>query len=1012
MSGNFYFSAEQRGNFILLREWDANKGQEVRRKVPFKPVMFVPSKNPEQAKFHGIMGEAVDPVKFKSIRDAKDFINRYDGVDNFKIYGNDDFAAQFIAREYPGTIKFDQSKIRIFNLDIEVHSAVQMYGPDQNLKIRRGEVEKMISRPELRENMETLLEAGVEIYTVTNEWEPLKYFRFTQDDAFPKPEVAKWPVTLVGLRDSYDGKYHIWGFGNEEWDPIERCKAYSKELHKQHILEEPQHDLSADDVVYHDCVDEADLLRQFVEYWTVNTPHIYTGWNTEGFDTPYLCNRIEYVLGESVMKQLSPWGVVTKRQKEDDYGNMKDVFNILGVAQLDYLDLYKKYTYKMQEAYKLDHIAHVELGDGKLSYEEAGSLRKLYRMDYQKYVEYNAIDILCVERIERKKKFIDVVATIAYYAKINYESTFSPVYTWDIIITNYLMARNQVVPAMKISEKPRKYAGAFVKDPQLGQAGWTCSIDLDSLYPHLIMQWNIGPETMIPRHKLPAAVRAAIEGYKGYDFDEFGDPVVDGPNGRDAYIMRFARMENDTSSLKKYPIGMAANLACFDNRRTSFLSELMEFNYAGRKFDKKQMLAMEQEEVWWKNYAKDNTFTVTDEDMQRNRKIGGLPEEMLFINDSGLSEAQASAKARQCGNEAARLNCMQMAKKILLNSCYGAIGNRFFRFFNIQMAEAITLSGQLAIQFIADRMSNEINRIVGNTPDGNGEYEKNYITAIDTDSNYVNMDDVVKKFKPEEYELAKQGDVDAKDTIVNFLDNVFEKHLQKFMDDSYKELQLYMNAKQQKMNMSREMIAQSGFWTAKKRYVLKCWDSEGVRFKDPYWKIMGQDAIRSSTPEVVRGWLKGMYKVIVEGTESDFQEKIAEFKEKWMTLPPHEIAKNSSCNGINKWTDPDTIFHPDASWQARCGILYNHLVREKGLEREIDLILDGDKCKLVELKEPNPVKYSKVAFPVFLDERLGLDKYIDRTAAFEKNALAPMKKFVEILGWQYEQTGSLEDFFC
>jgi DNA polymerase elongation subunit (family B) len=1000
---------------ILLREWNVDQDREVQRKIKFKPVLFTRSKDPKSANYHAVTGEALDPVKFETMRDATEFVSKYDGVDGFQVYGNDDFVSQFIAREYSGEIQYDQSKIRLFNLDIEVQSAVQMYGERQEMKIRMKGVEKLIGRKQIQAMMPKLNTMnGVEIETHDG-WKPIKYFRFTHDDAFPKPELAEWPVTLVGVLDSYDKKYHIFGFGNLDWDPIVACKSYNAKAHADNIeAHGPQHDLTPDDIIYHDCEDESETLREFIKFWAENTPHIYTGWNSEGFDTPYLCNRIEKVLGEESVKELSPWRVVNKRQKEDDYGNMRDVFDIMGVAQLDYMALYKKYTYKAQESYTLNHISHVELKDGKLSYEEAGSLRKLFRMDFQKYVEYNAVDILCVERIERKKHFIDVVLTVAYYAKINYEDTNSPVRTWDVIITNYLMdTRKQVVPAMKLSDKPRRYAGAFVKDPQLGKKGWLLSVDLDSLYPHLIMQWNIGPETLIPEHKLPDPIRMMLDNIEGYDFDEYGDPVIDGERGRDAYIMRFAKFEPDLSALKKYPIGMAGNLACFDNRKQSFISELMEFNYKGRKFDKRQMLAMEQESVWWKTYAENQEFVVREELMTDKRKIGKLKEELLFKNKSGLSRVEALQMAKQCDNEAARLNCMQMAKKILLNSAYGAIGNRYFRFFNIKLAEAITLSGQVAIQFIAERLSNDLNRLLGTPKDANGEYIENQVIAIDTDSNYINVDGIVKKHRREDYDLAEAGDEQAKNRIVDFLDNFGNKYLQKFMDDAYEELKVYTNAKVQKMNMSREAIAQAGFWTAKKRYILKCWDMEGVRSADgdPYWKVMGQDAIKSTTPEIVRGWLKVMYKIIVDKDEKAFQAKIAEYKAEWKTLPVHVIAKNSSCNGINKNSDPVTIYKQEASWQARCGILYNHQIDVLGLENEVDKIIDGDKVKLIELKEPNPVKYSKVAFPSFLDERLGLHDYIDYNLAFEKNFLSPLKRFMEILKWNPEEVATLEAFF-
>ena len=953
----FYTDVSQRGDTIYVRGVH-NKKRFVKQ-TKFKPTLYLPSSN-DDAEFKGLMGENLDKKVFNSIRDAKETIKKYSDISNFKLFGNDNWICQFIAEKFKGEIKYNPSLIRVFNLDIEVQSGL------------------------------TFGELG----------------EFIQDktSGFPKPEDAEHPITLIGLLDSFTNRFQIWGYGNGKDD-------YIKSKHFENIKKYGgQHNISPDDIDYHSCKDEKELLVQFLSYWTINTPDVYTGWNIDKFDTPYIHNRIEMLLGSDSVKKLSPYGHIKAKHKEDDYGNLYTEYDIVGVAQLDYMKLYKKFTYSEQESYRLDHIANVELGDGKLSYEESGSLKKLFHDNYQKYVEYNAVDILCVQRLENKFKFIELVYTIAFFAKINFEDVLGTIKPWDSIIYNNLLESNIIIPPRgKKADKTRKFAGAYVKDPITGKKKWVVSVDLNSLYPHLIMQYNIGTETRVPLYDLPEELRQWRENLFMYDFDALGDPVIDGDRGRESWLERLTSMEVDLSLAKKYDLSFAANGEFYTKEKPSFLNTIMDGLYKGRKIEKKKMLKYEQELVYMKKEL--------DERSKGKVVMGGEPIESEFVDRGGvqieskftfcetLTDDELAKRIVETENEIARLDGLQMALKILLNSGYGALGNSASRYFEIAMAESITLSGQANIKYIANCLSDEINRMEGKAKD---DYIDRII-AIDTDSNYLDCSGLVEIFS-KRYE-AKNKKPPTTEDITNWLDALFAKHFEPFIDKSYQDFADYQNAYEHKMFMAREVIAESAMWTKKKRYIMKILDSEGVRFAKPKYKVMGQDAIRSSTPEICRDMLKDAYKVILDGDETTMQEFIKVFREEHKKLPAHIIATNSSANGLAKYSNKKTVYEKGAPGHVRGALLYNNYLDKLGLT-SVDKIQEGEKVKVLALKEPNMLKYKTVSFPQFLDESLDLNKYVDHKVMFEKTFIKPLTPLLDLLGWKAVPTANLNAMFA
>jgi DNA polymerase elongation subunit (family B) len=297
------------------------------------------------------------------------------------------------------------------------------------------------------------------------------------ENGFPDVESAAEEVLLITIQDYSSKQIRTWGFGTFE--------------NKQK------------NVIYRSFKTEYELLNDFIHWWMdeENIPEVVTGWNSELYDIPYLVRRMERVLGEKLMKRISPWGLVTER--EVFIAGRKHIsYDVGGIAQLDYLNLYKKFTYKAQESYRLDYIASVELGAQKLDHSEFDTFKDFYTKGWQKFVEYNIVDVELVDRLEDKMKLIELAITMAYDAKVNYADVFFQVRMWDNIIYNYLKKRNVVIPPKEKTEKNDKYAGAYVKEPIPGKYDYVVNFDLNSLYPHLIMEFNVSPETLIGKDEL------------------------------------------------------------------------------------------------------------------------------------------------------------------------------------------------------------------------------------------------------------------------------------------------------------------------------------------------------------------------------------------------------------------------------------------------------------------------------------------------------------------------------
>ena len=351
---------------------------------------------------------------------------------------------------------------------------------------------------------------------------------------------------------------------------------------------------------------------------------------------------------------------------------------------------------------------------------------------------------------------------------------------------------------------------------------------------------------------------------------------------------------------------------------------------------------------------------------------------------------------KELEKEIARCNNIQMAKKISLNSAYGAIGNQYFRYYKLANAEAITLSGQVSIRWIEQKMNEYLNKLLSTT-------EEDYVIASDTDSIYLNLGPLVDKFFAN-----KSGD---KAKVDELLDMVCRDKLETYIDKCYNDLATYVSAYDQKMQMKRENIADRGIWTAKKRYILNVWNSEGVAYTEPKLKMMGIEAVKSSTPAPCRKMIKDALKLMMTGTEEDVIEFIDKSRVEFKKLPPEQISFPRSVSDVQKYKSHSDIYIKGTPIHCRGALLYNHYIKENKLTNKYSLIQNGEKIKFCYLKKPNIIHENIISFIQDFPSELNLDKYIDYDLQFEKSFVEPLKAILDAIDWNVEKTVNLELFF-
>ena len=840
----FYTSVASVGNNILYR--GVEDGRRVKFKIDYSPTLFLPSK--KESPWKTLKGENLEPIKLGGIRDARDFIKRYDEVENFKIYGMNRFEYAFITEQHGGMVDWEMDQISIGVVDIEVGS----------------------------------------------------------ENGFPDPYIASQPITAICIK-YFDGTCVVFGCGDYE---VKGTEKYIK------------------------CEDEYRLCKNFLNYWQSNCPDIITGWNIKFFDVPYIVNRFRKILNEEETRKLSPWNIITERKANVNNRELI-AYDFLGVCALDYIELYKWYAPggKSQESYRLDNIAQVELGEGKIAYDEYDSLHALYRQNYQKFIEYNIKDVDLILKLDDKLKLLELAITLAYDTKTNYDDVFAQTRMWDSLTYSYLLDKKIVVPPRVVKDKTSAFEGAYVKEPQVGLHNWVASFDLNSLYPHLMMQYNISPETLIEPSNYT---------------DEMRNIIMDGVS-----VDKMLSKQVDTSKLSG--VTLTPNGQFFRTDKQGFLPKMMEEMYVDRSKFKKLMLKAKQD----------------------------------YENETDESKKYDIEKRR------ARYNNLQLAKKVSLNSAYGALGSQYFRFYDLRQALAVTLAGQLSIRWIENKLNEYMNGLLKTTG-------IDYVIASDTDSIYLKLGPLVDKITQKDTKVEK---------VISIMDKICEDKLQPFIDTSYQELAEYVHAYKQKMEMKREGLSDKGIWTAKKRYILNIYNNEGVQYNEPQIKVMGLEMIKSSTPSAVREKMRQSIGIMMNGSEEDIHKFIEDFKSEFRTLAVEDISFPRGLNGLKTYADSVMMYKKGTPIHVKGAIIYNHFLKQKGLDKKYPFIQEGEKLKFTYLKQPNPFKDSVISFPQRLPKEFDMQMYIDYDTQFEKAFIEPIKVILDCMGWSTEKNNSLESFF-
>ncbi len=535
-------------------------------------------------------------------------------------------------------------------------------------------------------------------------------------------------------------------------------------------------------------------------------------------------------------------------------------------------------------------------------------------------------------KLEDKLKLLELALTLAYDTKTNYDDVFAQTRMWDALTYNNLMNQKIVVPPRIVKDKDSAFEGAYVKEPQVGLHEWVASFDLNSLYPHLMMQYNISPETLIEPEDYTQEMRDILS--QGISVDKLLKKQID-----------ISGLENAT---------LTPNGQFFRTDIQGFLPKMMEDMYEDRKKFKKLMIQAKKE------------YEVEKDD----------------------------SKKYEIEKRIARYNNLQLAKKVSLNSAYGALGSQYFRFYDLRMALGVTTAGQLSIRWIEAKLNKYVNKIL-NT--GN----KDYVIASDTDSIYLNLGPLVKS--------AMGNKTEDIGRTISFMDKVCETKIEPFINQSYNELAIYVKAYAQKMQMKREALANKGIWTAKKRYIMHVYNNEGVQYAEPDMKVMGLEMIKSSTPAPVREKMKHALQIMMKGTESDMHMFIENFRNEFKKLNVEDISFPRGINGLKEYGNKTTIYSKGTPIHVRGALLYNKYLEEKGLTKKYPLIQEGEKIKFTYLKTPNTFKENVVSFPGRLPPEFGLQDCIDYNMQFDKTFLEPIKVILDCMDWTTERTNSLFD---
>ncbi|AXC34541.1 DNA PolB [Vibrio phage YC] len=968
-----YTNVARKGNRMLVRIMDED-GNHRNMEHIFKPELYLAG-NVEKPVAIGLKKEPLYRKSFENMYECDKWFEENRDVPGMRIFGQTNMPFQFIAHKFKGKDKFNAKHIRTCNYDIEVLSGYR----DGDELVNGPFPEPMIFDDTFKDVAEARRyhEAAQAFY---------KWWGKT----FPKTRIdplvdlnAAFPIPLIQAINKNTGEYRVFAMPEPH-----KVGSFKYEDYK-----DDEHIGGQDKLKYEEFESEQELLAAFVSWWNSCEFDAQTGWNIEGFDIPYITERVRKILGPEWVDALSPWKQVKRRNISSARGEAA-TFDWVGIETLDYIELYKKHTFTTREKYSLDHIAYCELNERKIDYSEAKSLNKLYFIDWEKYVKYGIKDPLLVDRIDDKLRLLDLTFTLAYIARCNYRDTLGTVSPWNAMLYNFLLAKGMRPEIRQLQEDAGSYDGGYVKEVIPGFYRNLISVDLNSLYPHIFMQGNIGPETLITgelRYQIIAEfceelrdnIKKTVDMHEKKALLEILSCIEnDNDDGASDCVDACVRLgKREFETLRRHNVTFCPNVQFFSRDEMSVFSEIMRWVYAGRKGEKKLMLEAGQFATWCKEHKK-GIF-----DHEKAKKAffykAEFVEEMLAASPEELEVILHREEDRQ-----SRQDTMQMGFKILMNAGYGATANRFLRdYFDVRIASAVTAVGRMInkwnIHYVNDML---------NTRLGTGNFD--YAFYGDTDSNYITLDKVVEN-----------SGLTDRDEITDMLDAYYKEQMEGEIKGFAQDMCDLMNGYEQKMVWEREVIAESAVWQAPKLYIMAVNNSEGEAYATPKIKFMGVAAKKSNYPEWCRERMKECYKTVLLGSQEALVEQVRGIKRDYLQLPIEQVAAASSVSNVTKYMGSTGRAIAGTPYNSKASIQYN-LLAEKHQINEPP-IRDGDKMLMINLKKGNPTGYHYLAFHDYLPEEFGLNDWVDYEALYSKTFMEPIDQILEARGWEVNKTTRL-----
>ena len=742
----------------------------------------------------------------------------------------------------------------------------------------------------------------------------------SSDGGFAEVDKANKEITAIALFDQAQDRYVMFVLNKDD-------KISDSKVNNEYVFA---------------CATEDILLEKFMKYWNNMNPTIVSGWNINQYDIPYLYNRLKRLYGQDSANMLSPIGIIK-------YSNMRKQYQIAGISCLDYFDLYQKFTYARRPSYRLDAIGKYEVNMGKIEY--SGTLDSLFKEDINKFIEYNLQDVKIVAALDKKMKLIDLVRNISHVGHTQYEDyRYSSKYIEGTILV-YLHRKNVICTnkpeggreefEKKLDEDEDAFEGAFVKEPTPGLYEWVYNLDLQSLYPSIIMSLNISPETKVG---------------KIYDWD-----------------------------IEKYVSG----------KMPVFIG-----TYAGEAF--------EYTPTEFSQFMKSMNLTIASNGVLYTKDQKGVIPEILdkwFGERKEYKRLQKEALKAGKETEADYFDRRQHVQKILLNSIYGVLGLPIFRFYDLDNAEAVTLTGQDVIKSSAKYL-NSIYQKANND-------DKDYCIYIDTDSLYFSSRPLENKISPptNEHQIKEYAIRIAQDAALKlnaFYDTMASRL---FFCDTHRFV------------IKGEALSRSAIWLAKKRYaMMKIYDLDNdTDIPGGKLAVKGLDVVRSSFPAAYQVFMKKTLNDILQlKPKSEIDASLLAFRKSLNDMSFVDIARNTSIKNIEnidlKREKSLVSFPHSAPAHTKAVLTYNRWLRNNKVDHIHQVIRDGDKIKWAYLKE-NPLNISTMALKGYDDPPELVEfvnTYLDYAASYERELATKLQDFYTALNWGMlvtEQNQAVNQFF-